>query len=155
MTDAVIKFSIVIPLYNKEATVERAIRSALSQTIQDFEIIVVDDGSTDNGAKVVASIDDHRIRLIHQKNQGVSVARNRGIAEAKYDLIAFLDADDEWLPDFLKTILWLREKFTTCKVFATQYFFCSPDGSKRPAIVRGLPEGFLDGVLVNYFDIAS
>ena len=155
MPETNILFSIVIPLYNKEDTVERALRSVFNQTVQDFEIIVVNDGSTDNGPKVVESIGDPRIRLIHQENQGVSAARNLGIEEAKYDLIAFLDADDEWLPEFLATIVRLREKFPACKVFGTQYFFSSPDGQQRQAIIRGLPVGFSEGILVNYFDIAS
>ena len=155
MSKAIIPFSIVIPLYNKETTVERALRSVFNQSVHDFEIIVVNDGSTDDGATVVEAIDDPRVRLIHQKNQGVSAARNRGIAEAQYELIAFLDADDEWLPEFLATIIRLREKFPTCKVLGTQYFFCSPDGQRRKAIIRGLPGGFSEGILVNYFDIAS
>ena len=155
MSEALPFFSIVIPLYNKEATVERALRSVLNQTVQDFEIIVINDGSTDDSARVVKAIGDHRIRLIHQKNQGVSAARNKGIAEARYGLIAFLDADDEWLPNFLETIIRLRKKFPICKVFGTQYFFCSHDGQQRQAIIRGLPAGFTEGILINYFDIAS
>jgi Glycosyltransferases, probably involved in cell wall biogenesis len=147
--------SIVMPLYNKEAEVERAIQSVFAQSFRDYELIIVDDGSTDRGPSVVATIDDYRIRMICQENAGVSAARNRGIEEARADLVAFLDADDEWKPDFLETILRLREKFPTCKVFGTPYFFCSPDGRQRPAIIRGLPAGFRDGVLVDYFDIAS
>ncbi|MFH1077134.1 MAG: glycosyltransferase [Pseudomonadota bacterium] len=147
--------TIVMPLYNKEAEVERAMRSVLVQSFRDYELIVVNDGSTDKGPDVVATIGDSRIRMVHQENAGVSAARNRGIEEARTDLIAFLDADDEWKPDFLETILRLRKKFAACKVFATQYLFRSPDGRQRPAIVRGLTDGFLDGVLVNYFDIAA
>ncbi len=93
--------SVIIPLYNKEEYIRRAVDSALGQTFQDFELIVVNDGSTDNGPVVVRQYDDPRLRVIDQENQGVSAARNRGIAEAKGELIAFLDADDEWLPDFL------------------------------------------------------
>ncbi len=147
--------SIVMPLYNKEKDIERAIRSVLAQSFRDYELIIVDDGSTDRGTDVVSGIGDVRIRMIRQENAGVSAARNRGIEEARADLIAFLDADDEWEPDFLETILCLRKKFPSCKVFGTRYLFCSPDGRKRPAIIRGLPEGFLEGVLANYFDIAS
>jgi glycosyltransferase involved in cell wall biosynthesis len=149
-----IPFSIVIPLYNKEATVERAIRSALNQTVQDFEILVVNDGSTDNGPNVVKAIGDLRIRLIHQENQGVSAARNRGIIEAKHNLIAFLDADDEWLSTFLETIIWLYHKYPTCKVFGTKYYFLAPNGQQRLAIIKGLPAGFTEGIVANYFEIA-
>jgi len=147
--------SIVMPLFNKEEEVSRAIRSVLSQTVQDFELIVVNDGSTDNGPAIARTIDNPRIRIIDQENAGVSAARNRGISAAESDLIAFLDADDEWAPDFLETILRLRERFSSCRVFATRYFFCSPDGQQRLATVRGLPAGFLDGVMHGYFDIAS
>jgi glycosyltransferase involved in cell wall biosynthesis len=117
--------------------------------------LVVNDGSTDRGPKIARDIRDPRIRIIDQGNAGVSAARNHGIAEAKADLIAFLDADDEWMPDFLETILRLRERFSSCKVFATRYFFCSSNGQQRPATVRGLPAGFSDGLMHNYFDIAS
>ena len=86
--------STVIPLYNKGPHIERAIRSVLGQMFQDIEIIVIDDGSTYNGACVVKDISDPRIRLIQQENARVSAARNRGIKEANADLIAFLDADD-------------------------------------------------------------
>lgn len=148
-----IHFSIVIPLYNKEATVERALRSVLNQTVQDFEIIVVNDGSTDNSARLVEAIGDPRIRIIHQENQGVSAARNRGIAEAKHELIAFLDADDEWLPEFLETIRRLVIRYPDCGLYATRYFFRSPSGKQQPAIIRGLPSYF-EGILENYFQIA-
>jgi glycosyltransferase involved in cell wall biosynthesis len=147
--------SIIIPLYNKEKEVLRAINSVLSQTVSDFEVIVVNDGSTDNGPEIVKSINDHRIRVIDQANAGVSAARNRGIEESRAELIAFLDADDEWSPDFLETIMGLKRDFPECSVFATSYFLVSQDGMKRPAIVRGLPEGFQKGILKDYFIIAA
>ena len=93
-------FPVVIPLYNKEVYIKNTLNSVLAQTIKDFEIIVVNDGSTDKSAEVVKSLSDPRIRLINQVNAGVSVARNRGINEAKADLIAFLDGDDEWKTKF-------------------------------------------------------
>jgi GT2 family glycosyltransferase len=103
--------SVVIPLYNKERYVGRAVGSVLSQTLQDFEIVVVDDGSIDDGPRLVEQIGDPRVRIVRQKNRGVSVARNRGVEEAAASLIAFLDADDEYKPDFLAWSLErLREK---------------------------------------------
>jgi len=97
--------SVVIPLYNKERHINRAIHSILSQTHQYFEIIVVNDGSTDGGLAKVKEIKDKRIRIFNQENSGVSAARNKGIDEAKYDLIAFLDADDQWEPEFIENIV--------------------------------------------------
>jgi glycosyltransferase involved in cell wall biosynthesis len=148
-------FSVIIPLFNKEATIERALRSVLNQTLQDFEIVVVNDGSTDNGPEIVRSFNDHRITMIDQQNAGVSVARNKGIESSKYDLIAFLDADDEWKPSFLETISNLRNKFPTCKVFATNYIYCEENGACRFPIIRGVSTHPWEGILTDYFAIAE
>ncbi len=147
-------FSVVIPLYNKERTIERAIRSVLTQTAQDFEIVVVNDGSTDGGPRIVSQIPDARIRLIHQANGGVSAARNRGIAAARHEYIAFLDADDEWLPGFLSTCQTLVRKFPGAGVYATRYYVGHPEGTLVPAYIRGLPETF-EGELADYFLVAA
>src|ERR1700690_1106881 len=147
--------SVIMPLYNKELYVERAIRSVLAQSFEDFELIVVNDGSTDNGPEKVRAVKDVRIRIIEQSNAGVSAARNRGIGQAQADLIAFLDADDEWEKDYLETIMRLRDKFPSCGVFATSYFILTEDGKKRRAIIRGLPEKFSESILNNYFFVAA
>src|SRR5574344_1047459 len=115
--------SVVIPLYNKERYIERALRSVLNQTFGDFEIVVVNDGSTDASVSVVEGIEDSRIRIINQKNGGVSAARNRGIEESKYDIVAFLDADDVWKENHLSVIAELIDKYPACGVFATSYYF--------------------------------
>lgn len=121
-------FSVVIPLYNKELSIRNTIQSVLDQTCQDFEIVVVNDGSTDNSAAVVEAIEDDRIRLIHQKNQGVSAARNRGIEEAGYEWIAFLDGDDLWEKSHLQEISLMMQKFPGEKVFVTSFEY----SDKRP-----------------------
>ena len=99
--------SVVIPLYNKERYIERAVYSVLSQTFQQFEIVIVNDGSTDGSVSVIERMNNPLIRLIHQKNGGVSAARNRGIEEARFEYIAFLDADDEWKENHLEVIAGL------------------------------------------------
>lgn len=146
-------FSVIIPLYNKENFISRTLNSVLSQSYQEFEIIIIDDGSTDNSLQEISRLSDHRIRIFQQKNAGVSAARNRGIAEAKYDLIAFLDADDEWLPDYLTTIHALIDKYPKCSVFATQYILNS-HSSSQSINTQGLSFNS-DGILYDYFDIAS
>ena len=146
--------TIIIPLYNKEASIATALRGVLEQTYQDFEVVVVDDGSTDGGAAVVEQFDDPRIRLIRQANGGVSAARNRGIAEAKGAHVAFLDADDEWMPTFLEEIAALIAAYPECKARATNYIFNS-NGVKSPTLLRKMPFTEGRGVLTNYFEVAS
>jgi glycosyltransferase involved in cell wall biosynthesis len=114
-------FSVVIPLYNKEKSITIALNSVLNQTHDAFEVIVIDDGSTDLSASAVAMLPDKRVRLIAQPNQGVSVARNVGVRNAQSDYIAFLDADDYWHPDFLETIDRLIDICPSAGLFATSY----------------------------------
>lgn len=96
--------SVVIPTYNRAHVLNRAIRSVLGQTYQHFEIIVVDDGSTDNTEQVVKAIADDRVRYIrHETNKGTAAAaRNTGIRQACGEFIGFVDSDDEWLPGKLQ-----------------------------------------------------
>lgn len=91
------KISVIIPVYNREKVIDRAVRSVLNQTYDNYEILVVDDGSSDHTQTVVEQIADDRIRYIRlEQNHGAGYARNIGIQESKYDYIAFLDSDDEW-----------------------------------------------------------
>jgi GT2 family glycosyltransferase len=94
-------FSVVIPAYNAAATLGEAIGSVLAQTRKDFEVIVIDDGSSDNTAAIAAGFADQRIRVYRQENAGPSAARNRGIAQAVGEYVSSLDSDDLWLPDYL------------------------------------------------------
>lgn len=147
--------SVVIPLYNKEKQIAETLRSVLQQTFQDFEIVVVNDGSTDGSVAVAESVQDKRIRIVHQDNAGVSAARNRGIEVACYEFIAFLDADDRWKSDYLQTQVALTQKYPECSVFACNYEFVHADGSVHPTIIRKLPLESEDGILSNYFEVAS
>ena len=147
--------SIVMPLYNKAATVSSSISSVLRQSVTDWELIVVDDGSSDHGAEIASSFGDFRIRIHMQENRGVSAARNLGIELARADLIAFLDADDSWADDFLERILSLRNDFPHGIWFGTRYELRSPSGARIPARIRKIRSDFRRGILTNYFEVAA
>jgi glycosyltransferase involved in cell wall biosynthesis len=102
--------SIIIPTYNRRQLIARSIKSVLNQTYRDFELIIVDDGSTDDTSEVVAGFNDERIRYIRcEENRGEAAARNTGIKTARYDYIAYQDSDDEWLPEKLARQMELLE----------------------------------------------
>jgi glycosyltransferase involved in cell wall biosynthesis len=142
--------TVVIPLYNKENYIKRAVQSVLSQTIQAFEIVIIDDGSTDNSYHAVVEIGDPRIRVIQQKNAGASAARNRGIEEAKTDLIAFLDADDEWKPTFLETVFRLIEQYPEAGAYATAYQIILKNGRKITPKIESIPQTPWEGLIEQY-----
>lgn len=144
--------SVVIPLYNKERHIERAIRSVLAQTLPPREIVVVDDGSTDHGARVVEAIRSETVALVlrRQGNAGVANARNAGIALAKGEYVAFLDADDEWRPWHLENLSLLVERYPDACGYATSYEESNGAGVLSPHRARHLPRGE-DGYLENYF----
>ncbi|MBO7188987.1 MAG: LicD family protein [Alistipes sp.] len=127
--------SVVIPLYNKEAEVERALRSVVEQSLAVGEIIVVNDGSTDNSESVVKRfIDQHpeaHIRLITQPNSGVSATRNRGIEEAKGEYVALLDADDWWLSNYIAEVCRLMEYYPDCDAYSTAFDVVNNDTHTR------------------------
>jgi glycosyltransferase involved in cell wall biosynthesis len=154
MNDCVPHISVIIPLYNKEKYVKRAIDSVLTQSYMDFEVIVVNDGSTDNGPEIVRQIHDTRIRLIDQKNAGVSAARNRGIREAKSTLMAFLDADDEWMPEFLAIIMRLRTGYPGAGAYATAHRIAKGNGIYRDVIAPAFVRAGRTGLINNYFGSA-
>ncbi|WP_248723591.1 glycosyltransferase family 2 protein [Seonamhaeicola sp. ML3] len=112
-------FSIIIPLFNKEKYIGSSLNSALSQTFQDFEVIIVDDGSTDNSLKIVKDIKDERIEIIKQKNKGAASARNLGIANSRGKYIALLDADDIW------SEIHLNELHKQIKLHSSAALFCN------------------------------
>jgi glycosyltransferase involved in cell wall biosynthesis len=114
--------SIIIPLYNKGHYICRALNSIFDQSFQNFEIIVVDDGSTDDCADLAMVYNDPRLQMIRQTNAGPGAARNRGIGEAKGKYIAFLDADDEWLPEFLSKSVRILENHSDCDVCISAWY---------------------------------
>ncbi len=107
------KISIIMPCFNAVAHIRRGVSSALAQTMADIELIVVNDGSTDESLRILDTIEDPRLRIINQLNRGVSAARNRGIREARGNYIAFLDADDTWEPTCLEKLYAALESCPT------------------------------------------
>lgn len=113
-------FSVIIPVYNGAKFVEKAIKSVFSQTHKNWELIVVDDGSTDNTKDVLIKYETwENVRIIHQENGGVSVARNNGVFESKGEYIAFLDADDVWHENHLRVMADLIEKYPDAGLYGT------------------------------------
>lgn len=147
-------FSVVIPLYNKRNAVYASVKSVLSQTFTDLEVIVVDDGSTDDSASVVESIDDFRVKLCRKKNGGVSSARNYGIEQANGRYIAFLDADDTWFSDFLETMKLLIDKYPQCGIYCSSMRIKFPSGLKITFTSAEYSENKTDVLIENGFDSA-
>ena len=116
-------FSIIIPLYNKEDYIEATLISILNQTFTDFEVIIVNDGSTDSSLEktknIISNFENHII--INQKNKGLSASRNKGISKAKGEVIALIDADDLWHENFLKSIFSLYSNFPNASFYGTDY----------------------------------
>ena len=110
-----------MPNYNKASFINFSIQSVLTQTYSDFELIIVDDGSTDNSVSIIKSIKDERIRLIEQANSGAAAARNNGIKNARYNYLAFLDSDDIWMPWFLEKMNCLLTNFPDAGAYCCSF----------------------------------
>ena len=136
------KISVVIPLYNKAHTIVHTLSTVMRQNYADYEVIIVDDGSTDNGVQLILEhFKDPRIRIVSQENAGVSVARNRGVDEAKGEWVAFLDGDDEWHPDYLSTMVNLIDSHSDAGLFLCGGLVRNADGSVYVRIANGY-EGY-------------
>ena len=145
------KFSIVIPLYNKAPYVAKAIKSVLSQTFTDYELIIVNDGSKDDSGKIARwAIEGHgNCRLVEQKNAGVSVARNNGVAISNGEYLCFLDADDWWEPTFLEEMARLIEEFPDAGIYGSNYTIVNETKRKTRVASVGVETGFTKGY-INY-----
>lgn len=120
------RFSVIIPMYNKEPYVQKALESILGQSFRDFEIVVVDDGSTDKSAEVAEKLlagSKSEYKLLHQTNAGVSTARNNGVAASRGEYICFLDADDWWASTFLERMNWLIGEYPDAGIYGSNYFY--------------------------------
>lgn len=143
-----IRFSAILPLYNKAPYIRKALESVLAQSYRDFELIVVDDGSTDNS---VAICDEYLnlhslqgragVRLIHQANSGVAAARNNGVKASRGEYVAFLDADDWWEPTFLEEVDKLINEYPDAGLYATNYIYYKPG---KTHVALDLPRGIIN-----------
>lgn len=146
------KFSVVIPLYNKEKYICNTIQSVLNQSFSDYEIIIVNDGSTDQSLTKVKEMEwqSDKINVINQENQGVAVARNTGIMHAKGKYIAFLDADDKWRKHYLETIDGLTKKYDESDIFVTAYCIDMGNGKVNYSSQIKPIEGCLDSYWLTF-----
>lgn len=142
------KFSIVVPLFNKASYIVEALNSVSAQTYPPYEIIVVDDGSTDESVRCVQAFAHPNLRLIRQPNAGVSAARNVGINAATGSHIAFLDGDDRYRPDFLATLVQLANDFPSANLLCTGYCRFSAEGSQTIGPVPIAPPR---GLLLDFY----
>lgn len=144
--------SVVIPLYNKEKHIAHTIATVLAQTFADFELIVVDDGSTDRSTEIAESIRDERLTIVRKRNEGVEAARNLGVNQANGDYIAFIDADDEWMPHFLEEIASLITEYPNAAVFATALMVHERNGEEYRLDYPNLPNDGTHCLIENYFE---
>ena len=146
------KFSVVVPLYNKEQAIALTIESIINQTFTNYEVIIVNDGSTDNSMDVVDRYSDHDFAIFRKKNEGVSIARNYAVSKAQGTYIAFLDADDIWKPNHLEELDRLTHNFPDaglyCAAYQKQYSPLFTRTMETP--LRDKPYGW-QGYVVNYF----
>lgn len=146
------RFTIIIPLFNKENFISRAVNSVLCQEYKDFELIIVNDGSTDKSLRVVSRIKDSRIKIVNKTNGGVSSARNAGVDIAANEWICFLDADDYWFPNHLEELFYLLDKYPEGKIYTTL------TQEKLTNEFRTVPNAFqnnYEGYIENYFSLAK
>ncbi|KZN66748.1 glycosyltransferase family 2 protein [Pseudoalteromonas luteoviolacea] len=150
-----IKFSVVIPLYNKSECIERTIKSVLEQSCPADEIVIVDDGSTDDSVAKVEALNVPNLKLIHQENQGVSAARNTGAQHCSNEYMAFLDADDTWTPFFLSRIADLISRFPNMGLYATRYQKVYGDNEFQDAKIALTKWDACGYEMDNYFAVAA
>lgn len=161
------RFSIIVPLYNKAPYVKKALESILTQSYTNYEVVIVDDGSTDGSLDVVRdfvrndgmsrasalnepiSLNDERLKILTQSNSGVAVARNNGVAASKGEYVCFLDADDWWEQEMLEEMDWLIKEYPDAGLYATNYVYYKP-GKTHVALklepgIMNYPEAYLHG----------
>jgi glycosyltransferase involved in cell wall biosynthesis len=145
------KFSVIIPLYNKAPYVRKALETVCTQTCRDYEIIVINDGSTDNSAIIAEEflngVEGINYKILQQKNSGVAAARNNGVAQSNGDYLAFLDADDWWEPTFLERMAQLIEDYPNAGLYASNYVYYKPG---KTHVALNIPTGYINYPKVYY-----
>lgn len=146
-------FTVIIPLYNKEKYISEAIESILNQTFTDFEVLIINDCSTDKSVEIASKFVSEKVQIIHhEKNRGLAATRNTGIKKANSNYVTFLDADDLWKPHFLEKIYNLIQNFPDARIFGTNYEEIWDKTIKNPHNNSdSLPENFVG--YVNFFKI--
>lgn len=145
------QFSVIIPLYNKEKDISKTLESLLTQSFSDFEVVIVDDGSTDESAMEVEKFSDKRIKLFRKENEGVALTRNFGVQKANAQHIVFLDADDYWHPFHLKNLFSLVSKFPEQQWYATAYEKKHNEKFTSSMISPIMEKGVWMGIVDDYF----
>jgi glycosyltransferase involved in cell wall biosynthesis len=146
-------FSVIIPLFNKENYIENTLRSILNQTFTDYEVLIINDCSTDASVAKITPFLSEEIKLIqNESNKGLSATRNTGIKNANCDYVAFLDADDLWKPSFLETIKSLIDNYEEAALFATNYEEIYAN-KKTISTALNIEKTKKDGIITDFFDI--
>lgn len=144
-------FTVVIPLYNKAGYIKNTLATVYAQTFQDFEVIVVNDGSTDGSGRIFENHSYARLTYLKTDNAGAAAARNTAISKAQGQLIAFLDADDEWMPSHLEKLLGLHVQYPQAGMLALRYYIKNPGSAvlEKP-VLNGIPDDFT-GIVPDFF----
>lgn len=143
--------SIIIPLYNKDFIIKKTLQSVLEQTYKNYEVIIINDGSTDNSVNIASQFKDRRIVIHNQTNKGAASARNLGIEKSKGELIAFLDADDYWFPNHLEEIVKLYLNYPDCGIYASRYFIKFSESKIIKVNYKNNILNSFRGILADYF----
>jgi glycosyltransferase involved in cell wall biosynthesis len=145
-----VQISVVIPVFNKGFILNKTLNSVLQQTFTNYEIILVNDGSTDNSLEVLSKFEDSKIQVYSQKNKGAAAARNLGVEKSTGKLIAFLDADDYWFPNHLEELIKLTKQFPNCGAYCSRYQIKNTKNSVINPVFKDISEDYI-GIVENYF----
>ncbi|WP_320814064.1 glycosyltransferase family 2 protein [Flavobacterium sp.] len=145
-----VQISVVIPVFNKGFILNETLNSVLQQIFTNYEIIIINDGSTDNSLSVLSKFEDSRIQIYSQENKGAAAARNLGIEKSNGEFIAFLDADDYWFPNHLEELIKLSEQYPSCGSYCSRYQIKNTKNSVINPVFKDIPQDF-NGILNNYF----